>query len=202
MKPSVITIESTTQSLPKVAVPGIQSYHSAKINEDNITFWKYHGIGFCKEFSIDIEDLEIDIKYSTTESFPSKVSVDRVQKQRVKKTTTDLINSPYSIFCPDPECTPIFSSMTELEDHFITGVHQVITHSSKDMMMLTFAKRLKTSGNECEALTSTERHESSDQNRTANMIYQDYYQRGWAIKRRKPAPRFNEKQCYICCRFS
>ena len=26
------------------------------------------------------------------------------------------------------------------------------------------------------------------------MIYQDYYQRGWAIKRRKPATRFNEKQ--------
>ena len=73
--------------------------------------------------------------------------------------------------------------MTELEDHFIVGVHQVITHSSKDMMMLTFAKRLKTSGNECKALTSTERHESSDQNRTANIIYKDYYQRGWAIKR-------------------
>ena len=167
----------------KVAVPGIQSYHSAKISEDSITFWKYHGIGFGKEFSIDIEDLKIDIKYSTTEPFPSKFPVGRVQKRRVKKTTTDLISSPCSIFCPDPECTLIFSSMTELEDHFIAGVYQVITHSSKDMMMLTFAKRLKTSGNECKALTSTEQHESSDQNRTANIIYKDYYQRGWVIKR-------------------
>ena len=64
-----------------------------------------------------------------------------------KKSHVTTTNPEFALFCPDPECTLVFSSMTQLDDHLLAGEHKHVVQTSSDMAIISFAKRLKATEN-------------------------------------------------------
>ena len=118
---------------------------------------------------------------------------------RLKQPSSSTKTSSLSIFCPEDSCTAVFSTMEDLDEHLLGGIHSGAKISSSDQIKIGFAKRMKSIVTQTQSAEHATPESSSFQcHENDTMTSYDSttvdYQKGWAIKKRKPATRFNATQ--------
>ena len=131
MKESMVGVaqirnDEVVLSGPKIK--NISNYHSFEFTEKKMKMWKYFDIGDGIEQDYSDSSIkpaiELLLPYSKTES-----NVQRYQSGKQKKKRDDRQLCTLQ-FCPEVNCTASFESSSELEEHMLSGLHNVANSTS------------------------------------------------------------------------
>ena len=106
MKPSVIEVNCNYSDLEKVSVQGIQSFHSVKVDDEGVHFWKYHKIGSGVVKLFDLDNFSCHPSYTVIKEFPKAFPSGKAARKKQPSSSTK--TSSLSIFCPEDSCQQCF----------------------------------------------------------------------------------------------
>ena len=136
-KVGVLEIDSSQSIMSGQDISGINSYHSAEFNDDNMKLFRYYGIGAGKV--IKYKDAKFVPSYTPKREFS-------VASNCGKKKTSKRLNNKTLLFCRDASCQSTFDTIKELEEHMLTESHTSVEEiSSMDKVRSSYVKKMKAS---------------------------------------------------------
>ena len=144
-KASVIEIDSENTKLNGISIPNISFYHSVSFHPTFMKMHRYYDIGpgnkvYYSEKNLFLSSYNVTRAFTATQKNVAAVK-STLQTSSGKKKK---IGVRKAIFCQHSSCSDIFDSISDYEQHMLSGRHTITEkRSSMDEARASFVEKMK-----------------------------------------------------------